>query len=105
LQLLAWHRRFHQMRSNDDDQIGLRFLEGSATEEGAQHWDLANPRQLRLVCAVLVVEQASYRKALTIPEFDRDMGPANDEPRDRDPAAVGKCTGGIDVTDLGLNFE
>src|SRR5215470_20353041 len=69
LQLLAWHRRFHQMGSNDDDQIGLRFLEGSATKEGAQHWDLANPRQLCLVCAVLVVEQASYRKALTIPEF------------------------------------
>ena len=69
-QPLAGSGRLDQMRSDDDDQIGLVLQVAVAAEQRAKNRHRADPRNLRAVAQVIGLQQAGYRETLTVAQLD-----------------------------------
>src|SRR6185369_8409455 len=69
-QTLARSRGLHQMRRDDDDQIGLVLLIVHAAEQSPQNWNRSQPRNLGPEPQIVGLQQAGNRKALAITQLD-----------------------------------
>ena len=64
----------HEVRRDDDDEVGLALLEVGGAEESADHRHIADPGELVDALRVLRLQQACDREALSVAQFDGGMG-------------------------------
>src|SRR5262245_47601744 len=81
-QLFARPSWSNEPRRDDDDQVSLFSLEGSAAQKRAQNGYFANPGQLALVFCAARLQKPSNREALPVPQFGGGLRSPYREPRD-----------------------
>ena len=84
LDLVAWPRRTHEVRRDDDGEIGFVLLKGLAREQHTQHRDTAEPRQLLDGVLVVALQQAADHEALAVAQFNGRRSATNGQRRHRD---------------------
>src|SRR5262249_15165222 len=105
LDLIARPRRTHEMRRDNDGEIGFILLVGLAGEQRAQHRYAAKPRQLIDRVLVVGLQQAADHEALAVAQFDGGRGAAYDQCRHCNAATDGDRVGRIDLADLRLDLH
>src|SRR5262245_37532954 len=75
---LARHRWPHEAWRNNDDEIRLLLLVGSAAKQGTKHRYIADPRQLIVRLRVFGLQQSSNGEALAISQLHGSACAAHD---------------------------
>src|SRR6266446_6529132 len=70
LDRIAWSRRTHDPRRDDDGEIGLLLLIGGAAEQRAEHRDIADPGDLVLRGRADIQKQTAEHEALAVAQLD-----------------------------------
>ncbi len=102
---VARRRRPHEMRRDDDGEIGLVLLVGLRREQRPQHRHAAEPRQLLDLVMVLGLQQAADDEALAVAQFDGGGGAPHDQRRHRNVVGHRHLMGGVDLADLRLDLH
>ena len=63
----------HEMRRDDDDEIGLALLEVGGSKEGAEDRNVPKPGKLVDALRILSLEEPCDGEALSVPQFDCGM--------------------------------
>src|SRR5262245_3764359 len=105
LDLITRPRRTHEMRRDNDGEVGFVLLVGLAGEQRAQHRYAAKPGQLIDRVLVVGLQQATDYEALAITQFDGGGGAAYDQRRHCNTAADGNRVGRVELADLRLDLH
>ena len=105
LDLVARPRRTHEVRRDDDDEIGLVLLIRLAGEQRAEHRHVAKPGQLLDRVLAVALQQAADHEALAVAQLDRRRSAAHDQRRHRDAVADRHRMGRVDLADLRLDLH
>src|SRR4051812_12760660 len=76
--------RLDEVRSDDDDELGLLLAVVAAAEQGPQDRDIAEKRELPGLVAEVVREQTGDGEALAVLELDRGLRAPRAQTRDFD---------------------
>src|SRR6185437_1435750 len=102
---VARPHRAHQMRRDDDGEVGMVLLIGLAGEQRSQHWDAAEPRQLLDQVLVVGLQQTADHEALTVAQFDRGRGAPYDQGGYRHAVRHRHRMRGVDLAHFGLDLQ